>query len=335
MTLPDAIDPKAQVVAEDSVDAAITVVPFSRKYGVYFADVEVVLSTSTSQTRFGASSLGLAEKLTIARCKSELAERWAAVEWMASGESLVSRGLTDHLPLGVRTAPSRHQRLDATGFCAGPVADTAAVLRHGLLEILERDAVVRFFDDNDGSLLQITSGVPDPIARVAARWGVRIEAFQLTGGGSLSGVSTVLALASRTDGSAGAIGTACRPSMQRALSAACCEALMMYTTARHCSRLASVASGYSGVLWASRNITSLREQFRQRVTGSIADPADGPPAVRPEALISAVERHFGAPATYVQLRTQALQLRTIRAWRVMVDGARSPAEATLDPWPIG
>lgn len=333
MTMPDAVGSKTAQVTDEAIDAAVTVVPFSRKHGVYFADVEVVLSTSTSQTRFGASSVGLDEKLTVARCKSELAERWAAVEWLASGEPLVERDLVSHAPRGVIACPSGQRRLDATGFCAGPAADTAAVLRHGLLEIVERDAVVGFFDANDGTLVQITSGVPSAVGKVADRWGVRIETYQLSG--SVNGVSTVLALASRIDGSAGAIGTACRPSVHHALSAACCEALMMYTTARHCSRLGSVESSYAGVLWASNNISSLRQQLRQRVTGSTADPADGSPTAGPDGLIPAVQRYFGVRPTYVQLQTRALRLRTIRAWRVMVEGARSPADATLDPWPVG
>lgn len=300
--------------------------PFSRKYGVYFADAEIVVRRGEfSETRIGASSLAVGADLAIRKCRNELVERFAQWDWETTDEALPECDLLTAKQLGT-TLPRHGRRRDASGTCAGPISHRQAILTHGLLEIVERDAVARFFDHGDGDLYEVVTRPAAPLVTLAGRWGLALHMYGIW---QPDLPPTAIALASRGT-EAGAIGTAARLSLSGAVTAATCEALMMYTTARHWSRQSDLVTAYEGVVWASNNIMELRGELAAAAAASPVPAHQGPPG-----LVAAVSAHFGARPTFIAYPLRNVDVAGVGAWRVSVAGATSPAVATRTPWPLG
>ncbi|MFF3313745.1 YcaO-like family protein [Streptomyces sp. NPDC002952] len=280
------------------------------------------------ETRLGASSLALGNGLALKKCKSEILERWAHFEWEASGSpELAHFKLCD----GQRTDPyvePETVRRDGSGMCAGPEVSRADILIHGLLEVIERDAVTRLLGFGGGRVIRIPVQLPTGLTALADRWGGDFENFLCDTPGLPPVCITVF---STRRGDAGAVGSACRLNVNAASTHAATEALMMYTTARHWSRQAEVPPQYSGILWASRHMPEVREELRS-CCGFGGVPTA---ALTPKALMDAVVSRFGTEPKYLRYPVRAARFPGMGAWRVIVPGALSPAVITRQPWPIG
>lgn len=311
---------------DELADRAVCLVPFSRKHDLYFADAELVLRQGSETRVLGASSLAFGATVAAERCKSELLERWAQHAWERAGRPPLDQvGMRSGQPLG-RDAPSAPGRPDATGTCAGPVGRRADVLEHGLLEVLERDAVTRLLDDGEGTLRETSAEVPVGLDRVGRRAGGTFELWVVD---RPRMPPTSVALFSVGD-EAGAIGSACRLDEQAAGAHAAAEALMVFTTARHWARRDDVPASCAGVVWASTHIGELRDELRARVTTAAGAPREpvGP-------AVDAAASWFGAEPRYCELPLAGAALARRAVWRVSVPGARSPAQVGRSPWPLG
>jgi ribosomal protein S12 methylthiotransferase accessory factor YcaO len=317
------------VLDEDLLARATRVFPFSRRDRIYFADVEIILRSHG--IALGGSSLAFGREQAIAKCRSELLERWAHLEWELDGSPpLCGEGMDSesHYPDAIVTPPEGGpQRLDATGYCAGPIACAADILRHGLFEVLERDCMVRIFDRRDSMIRVSASDVPASLEGLLRRQLAQAEVF-LVDRAPLP--PTAIAVVRGYDGRSGAIGSACKLTPPNAAAAAVLEGVMMLTTVRHQQRSSDAAPHMRGLLWASRNITHLREELRERLsrrqTSGAAVGAD--PA-------RAAEQLFGDEPVVVRFPIRRTSFEQIGVWRVRVPHAYSPLDAERQPWPIG
>jgi ribosomal protein S12 methylthiotransferase accessory factor YcaO len=311
------------------VEQAITTYAFSRRFELYFASVQLVVRDGDTVTPVGASSLALGEPLARAKCRSELLEHWSNTAWERSGSPpLEWAHLWSGGAVGPPPAPANPTRRDATGLCAGPTQSRSRVLLHGLLEVLERDAVTRFFDRGEGRLRRTDSGpLPEALVRVGRRWGGSFECF-VAEGETLPPVAIVVY---SRPGGAGAIGSACRLQPGQAVAHAASEALMMYTTARHWTRRPVVAEPFRGVVWASRHINAVLDELSSAASDALHVAAPLTEAELPRA----VAERFGADPCFCTLPPGGADLAGLGVWRVAVPGSRSPATVTRQPWPVG
>ncbi len=320
---------KYSVLSDSLADKAIRVFPFSHRLGLYFADTELIVRFRDSVTEIGASSLAFGEAVAATKCKSELLERWAYIEWQWDGcPNLKQIGFWSDKSLGYPSKIAVSRR-DATGMCAGPEQIRSRVLLHGLLEVLERDAVTRLFDRGEGILRSPVSTLPDELIRFADRWRGGFEIFVFDRWYHPP-VAIVMFFTKRGD--AGAIGTACRLSEYDACVHAATEAIMMFTTARHWARQPSVPPQYAGLVWASRSVAVLSQELWSH---HVTKASHGDASVIEAHLPQIVADHFGSEPSFCKFPTKTSTLAGLGVWRVSVPNTLSPASVTRSPWPIG
>ncbi|MFE5327296.1 YcaO-like family protein [Embleya sp. NPDC056575] len=319
--------------------AATTVFPFCEKRGVYFADAEIVVTAARRRTSIRGTSLGFGRRLSALRCRSELMERWAHLEWELDGRPLLSgRGMagdTEYSGLAQPGTGDTCAHIDGSGYCAGPEERTNEVLAHGLREVIERDSVVRVFDRAEFPLYRSIADVPESMdcllrgqKATAETWTVRRPELP----------PTVIALVSSSRRDAAAVGTSCQYSERNAVTRAVLEGVMMLTTVRHTRRAHHRPREMHGILWAADHGTLLRGELQSLTTRGAPQhrpPQAGPPPHDLPSLVAAVRATFTDEPVAVAFPLRRSRVSNIRAWRVVVPGALSPALARRDPWPIG
>jgi hypothetical protein len=320
----------AGVLDDALLHRAVRTFPLSRRLDVHFADAELILRSGSMRTALGASALTIGRFLAIAKCRSELVERWAHHLWVRGGSpALVATGMCSGTA-SVLDGPVPAVRADATGLCAGPWQQRASVAMHGLLEALERDAVTGVLDEGDGIVRPAHVLPPPAYVTLARRWNGSIHLFTVDRCGL---PPTALAVFVTEGAHAGAIGAACRVTESDACAHAIEEALMMFTTARHWTRQASVPDAYAGIVWASKHIAQLLDELRQPALRP--SPPAGGPGPGPDQIAAAVRDHFQSEPLCAELPVPHASLDGTGVWWVSIPGARTPATATRSPWPFG
>lgn len=304
----------------DEFDSKALLVPLAARADVYYSCVALSARRRDAAVRLQGTSVSAGADVALLKSKMELLERAAQWEWIdRDGRSITTFGWTDHLPIGHR----KHERPewgDATGFCAG--TDKRRALEHGLLEVFERDAVVRVFDTQ--SAVSLYRGEITEVARELLRAQKASATVFLHLDDSKP--PTAIALIRSESGPGGAVGTACRMTVAGAVSKAILEGVMMLTTARNLERASDPREQFRGVLWASKNIDRLKAELTEN-----AQDADEFWSLRLPLSVIATN----ARATYSEVPVTTIAAHGNRVWKVHVGGAKSFAHVKREPWPIG
>ena len=312
------------------LDRGVTVLPWDLRHGLYFADVELVISTGTHSLTVAGSGVAGSAATATARCYSEFYERWCQLNWQLAGRSLTSYDLLTGEPAGV-LEPPRGGRPDSTGSCAHGRGFERDALLHGLLEVVERDAVVRLLDRRLGHTVRVPPDAGPAVTRTAGRWGVVLRCYAIAGLWSTAHAYTVVAVA-RGARHGGALGAASHFRLDLATEAACQQALMMYTTALHQRRRAEPA-GFADLVRTADHIDDILAELDD------AGSAGALPAVLTGAtvgdLAEGVRQVFGQPPRYLRYHPYGLAVGDRVSLRVAVDGALDPRCVTRTPWPVG
>ncbi|MFE1383471.1 YcaO-like family protein [Streptomyces sp. NPDC058740] len=316
------------------VAAATSVFAFCKKQGIYFADAEVSVTINRRKISLRGSSLGLGEELSRRRCRSELLERWAHLEWeLAGSPELTGRGIstgqtyTGLLQPGMAAAG---EDPDGSGYCAGPAPDKHHIVAHGLMEVIERDSVVRLFDRHEVSLFDSTSSIPEALHCLLRGQKAAAEAWIVQRPGL---PPTAVALVRCQSTGAAAVGTACKYTDHDAIYRAVLEGVMMLTTVRHTLRMDTPPPQMDGILWASNHSTALREELRAKQATRATAPTHIPEDL--SALAAGVQSALGSEPIAVHFPLKRSRVSATEVWRVLVPGALNPAQAKRKPWPVG
>ncbi|MEV6758252.1 YcaO-like family protein [Streptomyces sp. NPDC051214] len=316
------------------VAAATSVFPFCGKRGIYFADAEVVVTRGRRRVSLRGTSLGFGRELSELRCRSELMERWAHLEWELDGApKLCGNGMetgrtySDLVQSGIGEAPGQ---LDGSGYCAGPTASTDRIWAHGLLEVIERDSVVRVLDRHLLPLHDATSRIPQSLRCLLRGQQAHAEAWIVRRPGL---PPTAMALIGSFDGAAAALGTSCKYTEPDALTRAVLEGVMMLTTVRHTQRMKVRPPHMDGILWASEHSSLLGDELRAMTADRQTEGGRAPRDL--SSLVAGTCASFGEEPVAVRFSTRRSRVCDIEVWRVQVPGALNPAMVERRPWPVG
>jgi hypothetical protein len=315
------------------VAAATSVFAFCEKHGIYFADAEVIVTIARRRISLRGSSLGFGRELSRRRCRSELLERWAHLEWELQGSpELIGHGIGtgQTYPGLLQPGMAAGEEPDGSGYCAGPATEADRILAHGLMEVIERDSVVRLLDRHELSLRGSTPSIPEALhcllrgqKAVAETWTVQ----------RLGLPPTAVALVRCRSTDAAALGTACKYTEHDAVSRAVLEGVMMLTTVRHTLRMDSPPPQMDGILWASNHSTALRDELSSKAATRDTSPAPTPNDL--PALATGVRSVLGSEPIAVHFPLKHSRVSATEVWRVLVPGALNPAQAKRRPWPVG
>lgn len=309
---------------------AIWSVPVSSSDDIHFADVRIAVGENHHP--IGASSLTFGRAAAIEKCRSEFFERWAHFEWELAGHPILPGiGLTSNNkyqdPLNkIRAADSL--RLDATGYCAGPPHIRSNVLWHGILEVLERDVIVRILDRGDLTISLEQAPFPERLTGLLARQKATADIF-VARRDYLPPVA--IAIVNDTRRTMSAVGTACRFDAESAVVQAVLEGCMMLTTVRHQVRHTSESRRIRELIAASSLGTTLREEL-QRHAANCAIAVNQ--TCSPLNCFDRIIRSFGCEPVCVKFPI-SLITPNVEVWRVILDGAVNPTAVTREPWPVG
>lgn len=310
-------------VALDELARAAAVIPLSSSAQVFFSAVNVRATGGKWATRLQGTSVAVGRDLSLLKSKMELLERVAQFEWSSLGYPAV-----DAFPMRCQ---SRSQfsfsvtggaRQDATGFCAGSMQGEA--LEHGLLEVLERDSVVRIFDRHENVRQVPVDSLL--LRRLLSDQNATVDCFMHQ---RKNLPPTAIAVVASRTAVAGAIGTACSVNATRAVSRAVMEGVMMLTTARHVARRQGDPGSYRDIDWASRHIRELRQELISLSTGSFQDQEPS------SSLVRSVEEVFEATPLVAEMQVSSVDGCGARVWRVLLAGALTSENASRVPWPVG
>ena len=210
-----------------------------------------------------------------------------------------------------------------TGLAAH--TEQAAAVRHGLLEVLERDACMLSWRTPGWPCLRLEQSIPsEALLRVCSQLGLAPEMYDV---GEPGLVPVVLAILSRADGSHLTVGSAAGWNVALAAERAINEALMLQWTLAHCTGQAAVgalpASSLEHVLLAARRGAEIREWYR-RQAASAPQPellAEAEPATLNE-LAARAQRRLGGDVVAVDLAQELGQSSGWSVQRVLVSGAQ-------------
>lgn len=302
------------------IDDAALVVPLSSAADVHFAAVALGARRGGRHLRVQGTSVAVTAALARTKARMELLERIAQQEWIDAG----APALPVHpypgpvVGPGVDRPTREADRRDATGFCAGP--DRALALRHGLLEAVERDAVVQVLD-RAAPVLRATCD-DQRARRLLADQRAEADAFVHVSAG---GLPTALVVARSTSGPGAAVGTACAPDLAAAVSRAVCEAVMMLTTARRACRSSTTDPALGGVVWAARHGDDL--------VGELDDLCVG--VAQHETRSDALPASVTSRASFAEVPLTWVRAAGVGVWRVFLDGGLTFGDVRRTPWPVG
>ncbi|GGZ20006.1 YcaO-like family protein [Streptomyces nitrosporeus] len=315
------------------IAAATSVFPFCSRQHIYFADAEAIVTSARRKISLRGTSLGFGERLSRLRCRSELMERWAHLEWELDGSApLTGRGMASGCTRVGLLQPGSGQSpddVDGSGYCAGPQSDQDRTLVHGLMEVIERDTIVRILDRHALPLVEATAVVPESLQCLLGGQRAQAQVWIARRPGL---PPTALALITTQAGDAAALGTACKYTETQAVTRAVLEGVMMLTTVKHTQRLDSRPPQMQGILWASDQHTALRDEL-MAMTAPFEPTDHGPGDLH--ALVAGTVEAFGDEPVAVRFPTRRARVTDIDVWRVVVSGALNPATAERRPWPIG
>ncbi|TXL87713.1 YcaO-like family protein [Streptomyces sp. IB2014 016-6] len=316
------------------VVAATSVFPFCAKRGIYFADAEVIVTSGRRRISLRGTSLGFGRELSELRCRSELMERWAHLEWELNGSpELCGHGMETgraYSGLGQPGIDELPGQPDGSGYCAGPAASTDGILAHGLLEVIERDSVVRVLDRHMLPVHDATSHIPESLLCLLRGQQATAEAWTVYRAG-LPPTAVALVRSLNSDGAA--LGTSCKYTERDAVTRAVLEGVMMLTTVRHAKRMKSRPPHVDGILWASDHSAALRDELRTMTTARQTE-LSRPPRDLP-SLLAGARAAFEDEPVAVRFPLRRSRVSDIEVWRVQVPGALNPALAERRPWPVG
>jgi len=319
------------------VERAVHVVTLCPRSDVYFADVAMKIGAAGHAVQVRGSCVGRGREVTVARSVSELAERLAHVRWaLAGAPPLRGHSLIDGTPVVSDTVAvhlGRTTDADGTGYCAG--SDASAAILHGLLEVIERDVVVRVLDEGEAILSALNHPLPECLQELLRNQGASVRLFVCS---DRTLPPTVIAAVRSRDGSGGALGSACRTTVELAVWKAIFEGVMMLTTVRHQDRQPAPHAGADGIRWASKNIDALVYELEQLANQRHAAPtANTWPTAGPQliAVARCARVAFGADPYALRLPDSPSVHPGTEVWRVASPGAVSPHRVRRSPWPMG